>query len=196
MVKGGNRSRSSVVLLDSVDVELEIAEVILTDAELKHLVDDRKQVIQRPNGLEGNGIGRAEDTARGGQDQCVFDDGDRHATIIKNSGEETIIATDSASGSRRSTIGVENLADVILFGDLHDFISRVSALGIAQGWPFNADGMAVMPDAAQHRLDHIAVAEKASPFVESEVGGDNGRFSAIALFHEFEEDVGLLGFQI
>ncbi len=69
-------------------------------------------------------------------------------------------------------------------------------MGIAQGWPVNADGMALMPDTAQHRLDHIAVAEKASPFVVSEVRGDNGRFSAIALFHELEEDVGLLGFQI
>src|SRR5438552_3043984 len=102
----------------------------------------------------------------------------------------------SAYSSKGSTIGVENLADVILFGDLHDWISGVSALRIAQGWPINADGMALMPDAAQHRLDHIAVAEKASPFVVSKVRGDNGRFSAIALFHEFEEDVGLLGFQI
>ena len=80
-----------------------------------------------------------------------------------------IIATDGASGPRRSTIGVENLADVILFGDLHDLISGGSALGIAQGWPVNADRMTVMADAAQHRLDHITVAEKASPFVVSEV---------------------------
>jgi len=67
-----------------MDVELKIAEVVWADAELKDLVDDRKQVIQRPNGLEGTGIGRAEDTARGGQDQRVFDDGCRHAAIIKS----------------------------------------------------------------------------------------------------------------
>src|SRR5207247_5491141 len=106
-----------VLFLDSVDVELEVAEVVLTDAEMKNLVDHRKQVMQRPNGLERNGIGGTEDTTRGGQDQCVFDDGNRHATIIKNSGEETIIATDSARGSRRSAIGIENCADVILFRD-------------------------------------------------------------------------------
>src|SRR5437762_14296014 len=102
----------------------------------------------------------------------------------------------SGDSPKCSTIGVESLADVILFGDLHDWISGVSALRIAQGWPINADGMALMPDAAQHRLDHIAVAEKASPFVISEVRGDNGGFSAVALLHEFEEDVALLRFEI
>src|SRR6266850_1254267 len=190
------RSGSDVLLLDSINVELEIAEVVLTDVELKHLVDHGKQVIQRPNGLKGNGIGRAEDTARGGRDQGVFDDGHRHATIIKNSREETVIATDNASRSWCSSIGIENFTDVMLFSDFHDSVSGVSALGIAQRRPINANGMAVMPDAAQHRLDHMAVAEKAGPFVISEVRGDNGRFSAIALFHEFEEDVGLLRFQI
>jgi hypothetical protein len=133
VVKRGNGLGSGgVLLLGSIEVGLEIAEVVLADAEVKNLVDHRKQVMQRPNGLERNGIRGAEDTTRGGQDQRVFDDGDRHATIIKNRGEETIIATDSASGSRRSAIGIENFADVILFGDLHDFISGVSSLGIAQ----------------------------------------------------------------
>jgi hypothetical protein len=147
-VERRDRSGSGVVLLDSVDVELEIAEVVLADAELKHLVDYRKQVIERPNGLEGNGIGSAEDTTGGSQDERVLDGCYRHATIIKNSREETIIATNSASGSRCSSIGIENFTDVILFGDLHDCVSGASALGIAEGWPVNADGMALMPDAA------------------------------------------------
>ena len=116
----------SVVLLHSVDMELEIAEVILADVELKHFIDDRQQVMQRSNGLERNGIRRPEDTARCGQEQGVFDGRDRHTVIIKNSGEAPIIATDNAGGSGRAAIGVENLADVIGFGDLHDFVSRFS----------------------------------------------------------------------
>ena len=87
-------------MLDSMDVELEISEVVLTDVELKHFVNDREQVIQRANGLERNSIGRAEEAARGGQGQCVFDGCHRHATIIKNRCEETIVATNNASGSR------------------------------------------------------------------------------------------------
>ena len=63
--------------MDSVDVKLKVAEVVLIDAKLKNLVDHRQQVMQRPNGLERKGIGGAEDATRGGQDQCVFDDGDR-----------------------------------------------------------------------------------------------------------------------
>ena len=118
-----------------IDVELEIAEVVLTDAELKHLVDDRKQVIQRADGLEWNGIGRAEDAAGGSQDERIFDDGHRHATIIKNSCEEAIIATNSASGSRRSSIGIENFTDVILFGDLHDFVSGFQLWGSRRDGP-------------------------------------------------------------
>ena len=148
-------------------MKLKVAEVVLADAELKYFVNNGQQVMQRPNRLERNGVGRAKDAARGRQHERVFDGGRRNATIIKSSREETIIAMNNASGSRRSTIGVENLADVILFGNLHDGISGVSALGIAQGWPVNADGMAMMPDAAQHRLDHIPVAEKAGPFVVS-----------------------------
>ena len=44
-------------------MELKIAEVFLADAELEHFVDDRKQVMERPDRLERNGVGRAEDAA-------------------------------------------------------------------------------------------------------------------------------------
>ena len=49
-------SGSGVFLLDAIDVELEIAEVVLVDAELEHLVDDRKQVMKGPDRLERNGV--------------------------------------------------------------------------------------------------------------------------------------------
>ena len=73
---------------------------------------------------------------------------------------------------------------------------RLSALRVSKRGPVDADGMAVMPNAAQHRLDHIAVAQKATPFVISEIRGDDGWFSPITFFHEFEKDIGLLGFEI
>ena len=37
-----SRSGSDVLLLGAIDMELEITEVILADAELKDLVDDRQ----------------------------------------------------------------------------------------------------------------------------------------------------------
>ncbi len=71
-----------------------------------------------------------------------------------------------------------------------------SALRIAQGWSVDADGVAVMPDTAQERFDHIAIAEEVGPFVISKLRCNDRRLSAITLLHEFEEDVGLFGFQI
>src|SRR5437879_10334122 len=91
------RSGSDVLLLDSINVELEVAEVLLTDSKLQHFVDDREQVIQRADGLQWNGIGRAEDAAGGSQDERIFDSCQRYSTSIKNSREETIIATNRAS---------------------------------------------------------------------------------------------------
>ena len=138
-----SRSGSDVFLLQAIDVELEVTEVILADAELEYLVDDRQQVIERPNRLERNGVGRAEDAARCGQEQGVFDGSDGHAAIIKNSREETIIATDNAGGSRRATIGIQNLADVI------DFLLRFSALGFPQRGSINANRVAVVAQSTQ-----------------------------------------------
>ena len=143
------RSGSDVLLLRSIDVEPEVAEVILADVELKNLVDDRQQVIQRPNRLERNSVGRAEETAGCGQDQGVFDGRDRDAAIIKHGRKETIIAADRAGRSRRSSIGVEDLADVILFGDLHDFLARVSALGLPQRGSINANRVAVVAQSTE-----------------------------------------------
>jgi hypothetical protein len=111
-------------------VELEVAEVVWSDAESKDLLDDRKQVMQRPNGLEGDGIGVAEDTARRGQDERVFNDGHRHATIIKSGGEDAIIAANSAGGSRCPTIRVKNAADIVLLENLHDILFSLEDRGV------------------------------------------------------------------
>jgi hypothetical protein len=99
-------------------VELKVAEVILADAELEHFVDDRKQVMKRPDGLERNGIGRAEDAARGCQHERILDGRHGNGTIIKSRRQYTITATNSGGGSRSPTVGVENFSDVILFGDV------------------------------------------------------------------------------
>ena len=53
-------------------MELKIAEVILADAELKHFLDERKKVMKGADRLERNGVRRAEDAARGGQHERVF----------------------------------------------------------------------------------------------------------------------------
>ena|SRR5258706_215690 len=65
--RAGEERRSAqsvgVLLLDPIDVELKVAEVILTDVKLEHFVDDGKQVMKRSDRLERNGVGRAEDAA-------------------------------------------------------------------------------------------------------------------------------------
>ena len=125
----GSGSGSDVVLQCLIYSELEIAEVILADVESKHLVDDRLQVMERANRLEGDGVGRSEDAARCGQKQGVFDSNERDAAIVKSGRKETIIAADDAGSARGAAIGVKNLRDVIVFGDLHDMSPREFSLG-------------------------------------------------------------------
>ena len=103
-------------------MELEIAEVVLTDRQLKDLVDDRKQVIQRADGLQRNGVGSAEAAAGCGQQERIFDGGDGYAAIIESCGEQSVIAPDRAGGSGRSPICVKNFADVIFLRNLHDVL--------------------------------------------------------------------------
>ena len=50
-------------MLYAVDVEAEVTEVVLADAELKDFVNDRKQIIERSDGLESNGVRSPEDPA-------------------------------------------------------------------------------------------------------------------------------------
>lgn len=130
--------------------ELEIVEVILADVESKDFVDDGQQIMQRPNRLEGNGVGRSEDTARCGQKQGVFDSKERDAAIIKSGGKETIIAANRTGGTGRAAIGIEKLADVIFFGYLHDFLlPEFSALGIPQHGSIDANGVAVVAQSTE-----------------------------------------------
>ena len=115
-----------------IDFELEVTVIILADADLKHFINDRQYVIQRAHGLERRGIQRTDDATRGSKDECIFDDDQRNAAIIKSCGEESIIAAEGAGGSGRMAIRIENVADVILLVGLffHEGC-LLSALGIA-----------------------------------------------------------------
>ena len=77
-----------------------------------------------------------------------------------------------------------------------EFSRGGSALRLAQRGAIDVHGVAVMAETAQERLDHVAIAEEVGPFVIPNVGCNDCRFSVIALFHEFEEDVRLFRFEI
>ena len=66
-----------------------------------------------------------------------------------------------------------------------------STLRITQGWAVDADGMAVMTDSAQHRIDHSRVAQEVAPFSIVQVSRNHCGVAVIALFHQLEEDVRL-----
>src|SRR2546427_156687 len=71
-----------------------------------------------------------------------------------------------------------------------------SALRIAQGRTVNANGVALMTKAAEERLDEGFISQKRLPFGIVEICRNDGGLSAVAFFHQFEKDVGLLGFEI
>ena len=54
--------------------------------------------------------------------------------------------------------------------------------------------MAVMPQAAEQRFHHQSAAQEIRPLVIHEFRCNNGGMLAMALLHELEKDVGLLGF--
>ena len=112
-----------MLLVDAVDTKAEVTEIVLTDMEVADLVDNGNQVVERADGLK-RGIRPAEDAARGSQDEGVFHDEHRHAAIVKIRRKETIVTADNASGSGRTAVRFKNPADIILFGDLHDFRDR------------------------------------------------------------------------
>jgi len=56
--------------------------------------------------------------------------------------------------------------------------------------------VAVVPKAAEKRLDELGVAEEVVPFGILEVGRDNRWPSPIAFVHQLEERVRLLGLEI
>jgi hypothetical protein len=113
-----------LLLVDAFELKAEIAKIVLTDVEVADLVDNGDQVVERTDGLKRGGIRPTEDAARGSQDESVFHDEHRDATIVEICRKETIVAADHASGSGRTAIRFENPADIILFGDFHDFASR------------------------------------------------------------------------
>ena len=121
-VAGNDESRSLIVVQCLIDFELEVAVVVLTDAEGKDLIDDRHHVVKRAHRLEYGRIGRTDDAPRSGQNERIFDGRQRDATIIESCGQETIVAADKACRSRHAAVGIQNLADVIVFreGLLHD----------------------------------------------------------------------------
>src|ERR1700676_243675 len=69
-------------------------------------------------------------------------------------------------------------------------------LGLAQRGAVDGYGMTVMPHAAQQRIDHRLVAEEVGPLVVVQVRCNDRWVLAVALLHQLEKDVGLLGFQI
>jgi hypothetical protein len=70
-----------------IDFELEIAIVVLADADRTYFIDERHHVVKRAHGLEHGRLGRTEDAPGSSQDQRIFDGEQRDITIIESSRE-------------------------------------------------------------------------------------------------------------
>src|SRR3972149_6662098 len=71
-----------------------------------------------------------------------------------------------------------------------------SSLRVAERGAVDADGVALVAESAEQRVDECLVAEKVVPLLVGQVGRDDRRVLAVALLHELEEDVGLLGAEV
>src|SRR5215470_294205 len=68
--------------------------------------------------------------------------------------------------------------------------------GDAQRGPVDAQGVAVVAEAAEQGADHLLATEEAIPVVVVQVRRDDRRLARIPLLHELEEEVRLLGAQV
>src|SRR5213593_92188 len=71
-----------------------------------------------------------------------------------------------------------------------------SPLRFTQRWAFDEHGVAVVPQTAQQRLHHGPIAQEVRPLVVVQVRCNDRGMVAVALFHQLEEDIGLLRFQV
>ena len=72
-------------------------------------------------------------------------------------------------------------------------VSPRLALGVAEGRPLDGDRVAAMAQPAEEGVDHGLVSEDVVPLLVLQVRGDDGGLLVVALFHQLEEDVRLLG---
>ncbi len=70
------------------------------------------------------------------------------------------------------------------------------ALGLTQGRSVDVNRLALVSQAAEQGLGQVFIAEQACPLVVLKVRGDECGLAAVALFHQFEKNVRLLGTQI
>jgi hypothetical protein len=68
-----------------------------------------------------------------------------------------------------------------------------SGVGSAEGGPVDPDRVAVVTESVEEGADLLLVSEETVPLLVVEVGGDDGGLLVVAVLHELEEDVGLLG---
>src|SRR6202789_656684 len=73
---------------------------------------------------------------------------------------------------------------------------ETSALRFAQRGSVDADGVALVTQPAEQRLDERLVAQEVRPLGVVQIGGDDRRPTAVPLLHQLEEDVRLLGSQV
>jgi len=66
----------------------------------------------------------------------------------------------------------------------------------AQGWPVNAHRVAVVPETAEQRFHHRPAAQKVRLLIVDQIGGDDSGMLVVALFHQLEKDVTLLGLEV
>src|SRR5664279_4334152 len=71
-----------------------------------------------------------------------------------------------------------------------------STLRQAQGRPVNVHRVAVVPQTAQQRFHHRAIAQEVRPLVIHQIRCNDCGMLAVTLLHQLEKDVGLLRLQI
>ena len=182
--------------MEAIKPAPKVLEVVIADLEFLHFVDDGLEVREGTYGSQGRGVGGAQQPAGGSKEQGVFDGLQWDSSVVQLSGQQTVLATDVSRGPRGLAVGVEDLADILFPAVMVRFHAVASALGIPQRRAVDMNGVAVVAKPAQQCIHHRLVAEEVAPFVVGEIARDNRGMTVVALFHELEEDVGLLWFEI
>ena len=130
--------------------------------KIEHFLNESAEVMQRSDRRKREIVRIAIQASNGAENESVLDDIERDVALVESSGQKAILPIRAANGSGCLAVSREHLPDVIVLADV---VHKRSALRVPERRSIDVHGMAVMPEAAQERLNHVAIAEEVGPFV-------------------------------
>jgi hypothetical protein len=92
----------------------DVVEVVWVDAALHQFLDQRDEVVEGADRVERRGVGGTEGPASDGEDEGVFDHGQRDVAVPEPAGQAAILGPDMPECSGGLAIASEDVLGIAL----------------------------------------------------------------------------------